>query len=246
MEEGIAQLSPGWVVQVTGHEFDFSCWERSLRRPFDPWCERIPRDGGFVWALRSRSFDHLQSAGEVRERAIPLILRLNGALGVEGSAEPLNFHGVGRIDDQGGFHLAVFAECGHYRARSNLVATAEVRDAKGNLIPPPPSEMSSTQRWIKAAEEDEDIADMLVFAGRADNWFDIYKAVELAQRLAGDRNKLRVLLGKSACECERMWRTANCYRHARPNDPPSILTTLAEARPLLSLIVRTVLDVRMP
>src|ERR1700730_11698775 len=110
MEEEIAQLSPGWVVQVTGHEFDFSCWERSLKPPFDPWCERIPRDGGFVWALRSRSFDHLQSAGEVRESAIPLIERLNGALGVEVSAEPLNFHGVGRIDDGGGFHLTVFGE----------------------------------------------------------------------------------------------------------------------------------------
>jgi hypothetical protein len=39
--------------------------------------------------------------------------------------------------------------------------------------------------------------------------------------------------------------TANYYRHAR-HHRPDILTTLAEARPLLSLVVRTVLDVRMP
>jgi hypothetical protein len=166
------QLSPGWVVQVTGHEFDFSCRERSLKPPFDPWCERIPRDGDFVWVLRSRSFDHLQSASEVRERAIPLIQRLNGALGVGGEAEPLDFYGVGRIDDQGGFHVTVFAEA-HSRVRAIAIfATAEVRDAKGNLIPPPPPEASRTKRWIKAAEENDDIADMLVFAGRADNWFD--------------------------------------------------------------------------
>jgi hypothetical protein len=245
MGDGTSPLSAEWIVQLTGHEFDFSYWERCLRPPFDPCCQRIPRDGTFVWALRSRSFDHLQNAGEVRERAIPLIQQLNGALGVEVNAEPLNFYGVGRIDDQGGFHLTVFAEA-HSRARANAIATAEVRDAKGNLIPPLPPEASSTQRWIKAAENNDDIADMLVFAGRADNWFDIYKTVELAQRLAGDRNKLRVLLGKSANECERMWRTANSYRHARDNNRPDILTTLSEARPLLSLIVRTIINLRVP
>jgi hypothetical protein len=195
--------------------------------------------------LRSRSFDHLQSASEVRERAIPLIQRLNGALGVGGEAEPLDFYGVGCIDDQGGFHVTVFAEA-HSRARAIAIATAEVRDAKGNLIPPPPPEESSTQRWIKAAEGDDDIADMLVFAGRADdNWFDMYKTIELAEKLAGGEHKLRMLLGDASTEYKRMRTTANYYRHAR-HYRPEILTTLADARPLLSLIVRTVLGVRMP
>jgi hypothetical protein len=240
-----APPAPGWIAQLTGHEFDFQNWEQSLRPPFDPWCERIPRDGGFVWALRSCSFDHLQSADEVRERAVPLIQRLNGALGVAGETDPLAFYGVGRIDNNGGFHLTVFAEV-HERGRAIAIATAEVRDAKGKLIPPPPQEASRSQKWIKAAEENDDIADMLVFAGRADNWFDIYKTIELAQRLAGDRNQLRLLLGKSANECERMWRTANSYRHARDNNRPTLLTTLTEARLFLSLIVRTILDMRVP
>ena len=237
----VPRLSPGWVVQVTGHEFDFSCWERSLKAPFDPWCERIPRDGGFVWALRSSRFDHLQSADEVRESAIPLIQRLNGALGVEGEAECLEFCGVGRIDDQGGFHVTVFAEA-HSRMRIIAIAHAEVRDAEGNLIPPPPPEESSTQRWIKAAEGNDDIADMLVFAGRADDsWFDRYKTIELAEKLVGGEHKLRMLLGNISDEYKRMRTTANYYRHAR-HHRPEILTTLADARSLLSLIVRTVLD----
>jgi hypothetical protein len=243
MGNGTAPLSPGWVVRLTGHEADFSCWERCLRPPFDPWCERIPRDGSCVWALRSRYFDHLQIADEVRDRAIPLIQQLNGALGVGVNAEPLTFDGVGHIDDQGGFNSFLFAELhDELQARDTFSASVEVRDANGNLIPPPPPEESATQRWMRAAEEDDDIADMLAFAGRADNWFDIYKTIELAQKLAGGQHKLIGLLGGSYRECERMRRTANFYRHARDSRPPKILTTLAEARPLLSLIVRTVLD----
>jgi hypothetical protein len=86
---------------------------------------------------------------------------------------------------------------------------------------------------------------MLVFAGRTENWFDIYKALELAEKLAGGEHKLRIGLGDTGHEYKRMKATANYYRHAR-HYRPDILTTLAEARPLLSLIVRAVLDVRMP
>ncbi len=87
---------------------------------------------------------------------------------------------------------------------------------------------------------------MLAFAGRADNWFDIYKAVELAKKLAGDTNKLRTLLGSSAKECENMWRTANSHRHARDTQKPEVLTTLADAKPLLAFIVRSVLNSLFP
>ena len=90
--------------------------------------------------------------------------------------------GVARIDTSGNFHFTVFAE-GHARARSMMTATAEVRDVHGNLIPPPPPAASQAQRWVQVAEQNNDVADMLIFAGRANNWFDIYKALELAHRL---------------------------------------------------------------
>jgi hypothetical protein len=179
----------------------------------------------------------------VRACAIPLIERLNGAIGVEARAEPLTFGGAGRIDDEGRIHLTVFAE-GRSRARGNLVAAAEVRDANGNLVPPPPPEASSTQRWIKAAEQSDDIADMLVFAGRTDNWFDIYKALELAEKLAGGEHKLRTRLANSSHEYKGMKSTANYNRHAR-HHRPDVLTTLTEAKELLSLVIKTVLDVQV-
>ena len=244
MEDGTSPPPPGWLVQLTGHDFDLSYWERSLKAPFDPWCERIRRDESFVFALRSRTFAHAQSANEVRERAIPLIERLNGALGVLVGADPLTFRGVGCMDDKGELTVTVFAEA-HMQGRSMFTTTGgettvEVRDAKGNLIAPPPPEPSAAQRWAEAAEKDDDIADMLIFAGRADNWFDIYKAIEIAEHLSGGKHKLPKLLGDSRDKCRNMRETANFYRHARTHRP-SVLTNLTDAKPLLSLIVRTVL-----
>ena len=88
----------------------------------------------------------------------------------------------------------------------------------------------------------------LMFAGRAEDWFDIYKALELAQSLAGGRSrrKLNTLLGEASDEFERMWRTANLHRHARSNDPPTIPMTLAEAMSLLPFAIRTLLAHLVP
>ena len=233
MKSGSLLPTPGWIVQLTGHDFDWSSWERSLKPPFDPWCERIPQGESSLWALRSRSFDHAQSAGEVRERAVPLIQQLNGALSVLVGAEPLTFQAVGRIADKGKIGLTPFPKPGKITIRGGTaINSLEMKDAK---------EPSAAQRWIEAAEKDDFKADMLVFAGRADNWYDIYKTIELAECLYGSEHKLRKLLGDSANACKNMRTTANCYRH-RPNHPkyppPSVPTELTEAKPLLSLIVR--------
>jgi hypothetical protein len=135
-------------------------------------------------------------AEEVRDEAIVLIAWLNGALSAQYGAEPLTLQGVARIDNCGNFHFFVFAEA-HARARSMMTATMEGRDANGNLIPPPPPAPSQAQRWFHLAEQCIDVADMLIFVGRANNWFDIYKALELAQLLVGGRPgwKLNALLG---------------------------------------------------
>ena len=238
---------PGWIAQVQGHGFDLAYWEQSLKPPFDPVCERIPHGDGTVWGLRSATFDQLQSAEEVRAQAIIMIARLNGALRAQCGAEPLTLQGVARIDDSGNFHFSVFLEA-HARARSMVTGTIEARDADGNLVPPPPPEPSQAQRWVQVAEQNDDVGDMLIFAGRAEDWFDIYKALELAQSLAGGRpgRKLNALLGGASDEFERMWRTANMHRHARSKDPPTIPIPLAEAMSLLPFVIRSLLAHLVP
>ncbi len=232
---------PSWIAQLQGDSFDLAYWERSLKPPGDPVLERIPHGDGTVWGLRSSTFDHLQSAEEVRAQAIVLIALLNGALRVKCGAEPLILQSVARIDDGGNFHFNVFAE-GHARGRSMVIGIAEVRDADGNLVPPPAPEPSQAQKWVQAVKHNNDVADMLIFTGRADNWFDLYKALELAESLAGRRpgRKLNALPGEASDEFKRMKRTANMHRHARSEGPRTPMT-LAEATALLPFVIRTLL-----
>ena len=238
---------PGWIAQVQGHSFDLAYWEQSLKPPFDPVCECLPHGDGTVWALRSTMFNQLQSANEVRAQAIILVARLNGALRAQCDADPLTLQGVAHIDDSGNFHFTAFLE-GHARVRSMVTGTLEARDTDGNLVPTPPPEPSQTQRWVPVSEQNNDVGDMLIFTGRADNWFDIYKALELAQSLAGGRpgRKLDELLGSASDEFERMWRTANMHRHARSKNQPTNPMTLDEAMSLLSFVIRTLLAHLVP
>ena len=241
-------VAPGWIVKLTGHPFDLAYLEQSLRAPFDPWCERIPQNEEWVLGLRSHSFEHLTSADEVRQQAVSLIEQLDGAQGMLAGARRLSLGWVGHADGQGDVSIWVFPGTGRVEVRGGFVsAIAEVRDASGSLVPPLVPQPSQAQRWLNAAQANDDIADMLVFAGRADNWFDIYKALELAQTLAGGRpaRKLNALLGESGDEFERMWRTANTHRHARDNNPPPTPMALREAIALLPFVIRTVLDTQV-
>ena len=234
----------GWIAQLQGHKFDLAHWERSLKPPFDPWCERLPHNEGFIWGLRSQSFDGLQTAEEVGARAIAVIARLNGALSMQDDAESLSLQAVGRIDAGGQIHLIASAE-GRARGRSMVTAAAEVLNAQGKPVPPPPQEPSLAQKWMEVAEGNDDVADMLVFAGRSD-WFDIYKAIEFAEKLAAGEHALLGLLGDAAMEFKRIKATANFYRLAggRTYNPPH-KTTPAEAKRLLAVVVRTVLSAKI-
>lgn len=252
METAPPPPAPGWLVRLAGDEFDLRHWRQALQPPHEPWCERIERDAEVIWALRSRGFGGLETAAQVKELALPLIGRLNGAMAVSARTGPVRFDAVGWLDDRGEVHLTVSLEAAAtMRASSFATLVAEVRDAAGNLVPPPPPQPSAAQRWLELAGRDDVVADMLVFAGRADNWFDVYKAIELAERLAKRRHggkkvkgeeALAALLGPSAKAFETMRQTANYHRHApNPAIKPKVLTTLEQARSLLSSVVTTVL-----
>jgi hypothetical protein len=59
--------------------------------------------------------------------------------------------------------------------------TTEVKDAKGNLIPPPPPEPSAVQKWVKAAETSDDIARALKHFGQPTNWYDMWTTYEIIE-----------------------------------------------------------------
>ena len=73
---------------------------------------------------------------------------------------------------------------------------------------------------------------MLVHVLRADNWYDVYKCVELAKLIAGGGAALKATLGTDWKKWRDTRQTANHFRHAPatghplPPQPP----TLSEAR----------------
>jgi len=91
---------------------------------------------------------------------------------------------------------------------------ARLTITQASASPSLPIQPTKLQKWLKGAEIDDTRADLFVHLNRADNWFDLYKSAELTRRLAGGANKLGLVLGSDKKEWDRIWRTANCYRHA--------------------------------
>ena len=229
---------PGWYVRLEGKDVDLDDWRHSLNEPFDPVALKLP-SGETV--LRSAQFDHLQEASEVRERALILVSRLNGALSLWAGAKPVRFAGVYRIDEDGKQHAYAFGEMAAIEFdRCVMRATAIVFGRDGKPLPPSPPTPSEPQSWNRKAERDDDVSDLLDHFGRADNWYDIYKTIEFAEHVIGGEHKLWKALGADAKASKHLKACANFYRHAKAYRPLKLLT-LSEARPVLAHTVRTVI-----
>jgi hypothetical protein len=95
---------------------------------------------------------------------------------------------------------------------------------------------------MAAARADEDSADLLTFFGRADNWFDLYNRIEVAQKVAGGEPQL---IGPCpTLKLKVAKASANFDRHARPTDPEKNLISFDQARDVIQALIPTVLKSR--
>jgi hypothetical protein len=234
-----AMPAAGWVARLNIPEASRAAWERQLQPPFEPYIERIGRGDAATWVLRSELFNYASDAEEVRGRALPLIDQLNGAQHIFQEMQPVQFHGVGHVEADGTLSITLFAET-HFNANGMFVAVVEQRDAQGNLIVSPP-QASETQRWVQAAQANDIVADLLSYLASSDNWYDVYKALEVIEAMAGHprQHNLKQLLGRDARAYEVARESANFYRHARKKRPNDLIS-LKEARSTLMHVVRTV------
>jgi hypothetical protein len=230
-------LAPGWAARLDIPEASRAAWEHQLQPPLDPYIERIGDGDAAAWVLRSELFDGLRDANEVRGRALPLIEQLNGAQRISQEMQPVQFHGVGRVEPDGRLSITLFAEA-HFNANAIFMAVAEQRDAQGNLIVSPPR-ASEVQRWVQAAQANDDIADLLRYLASADNWYDVYKAFEVVEAMVGGQHKLEAMLGPDVKVYEVARQSANYYRHARTRRPHDLIS-LEESRSRLVHVVRTI------
>lgn len=232
----------GWYALLDGEAVDLADWCDSLNAPFDPVAFKFA-DGRVV--LRSKDFEGLTGAEAIRARALVLISRINGALALWNGTRTVRFGGILRVDGDGRQHITVYAEMAAIEmGRCAMRATAVVLGPNGKPLPPPPPQPSQLQIWNEIADENDDVSDLLDQFGRADNWYDIYKTIEIAAYIAGGKHRLWKVLQAEVKACKALVQTANFYRHARGVDRPQEPVSLADAKPLLAWIVRTLLDTR--
>lgn len=239
MEE-VTQAKPGWYVTLRGHEADLSEWGYELKPPFDPHICKLSDNEIGLW---SDDFQNAAEPGEVREFASGILRHLNGALKLSMRTEPVAIDAVVRRHEDGTLSRSHFLKAESavfriYASRPTLVAY----DADGNLVPQPPPTPSEAQRWSQFARANDTAADMFDHFGRANNWYDIYKTIELAERLVGGAHKLKKLRGSSSADVIRLKRSANYYRHAAQPIPADLMD-MREASAILAETVRAVLNI---
>lgn len=230
-------MSAYWAVELVGHEADLAEVERALNPHFDPKVDQV---NGKL-SLLSEEFGDLESASDVRDRARAIIDVMNGAVLLLRGAQPVRGGCVFRVQENGQIDQFIMMEAMLASRPMLMTPTLVVKDRDGNVIPPPPPTPTDAQHWIRAAMDDGDIADLLSFLGRADNWFDLYKAIEMAEKIAGNHHKLLHLLGDDAKAFKNVRTTANWHRHARTHKPAAP-ATLEEARVFVNHAVRMALE----
>lgn len=209
-------VSPGWAIELKGETVDLQDFERELAKPHSPWVER----DGETLLLRSKTWAGMEESGPVMDEGRRLIELLNGAAKLmHDDAREVQLGCLRRFDDSGqsmpititGRLNAIEPNC---RVRGYVSVSPEPATVAG------PSLM---QRALAAAEKDaSDIrSELLLHIARANNWFDLYKAMELAELIMGNQHKLERALKKHGLgnECtawDDVRRTANHYRHAPP------------------------------
>lgn len=199
----------GWAVVLTGEKIDLDDFRELLARPFDPWIEDYATDDGLKPLLRSAAWAYLTEVSDVMRDAGRIIERLNGeALLIHNDAKPVKLGQIMRFGPDGRREFIMIAATGHFK-----LAGARGRATVGG--PPKPPQESRMQKWFREAETDDTRAELFAHLRRADNWYDLYKCLELARRLAGGSKALKRALGSQDWNLwEPIWQTANCYRHA--------------------------------
>jgi hypothetical protein len=235
----------GWRATIQGNEADIAHWKAALKEPFEPWVE----SHGDETLLRSAAFDELKSAKQVRDRAVALIDRLNGAMALSRDSGPVRFAGVTQFMPDGIRHRTIFPEGVEAKLRVGTL-NVTVTGPDGRPIPTLPRP-SDVQVWARLAEADDLLDDALIYFGTATEWFDIYKTLEtLILRFGAGKKqsqKEKAFLSLNWApedDIARLKRTANWARHAKRRfEPPANPMQLPEARSLVGQLLRRALSV---
>lgn len=224
---------PEWLVELKGDQGDLAMLAGHLRSA-DPSIKE--ENDGRYW-LRFSGLNSLNDPREVREEADRLVGIISGAAKHLGDLQPIEVNAIALDSGTGPPHQFV--------QLSPLTATLSARF---------PMSTDRLIRLIDLAEKDAELAEALYFLQK-DNWFNLYKAWEVARDAAGairrgasEGTRQDIIDSGWANETEQ-WRfraTAQCRkvlgdeaRHAgkRAYDGPGKPMSIDEAREFMGRLI---------
>jgi hypothetical protein len=231
---------PGWAVLLAGEKLDVEDLSHRYPAPFEPWVEPYERGGEGQFVLRSEKWKFLSNGTDVHLDADRILQRMHGeALIYDEAAQQVLPSGVLKVTEDGGVvHVAVV----HSASLNVTLGRARLRAFGTSGEASEPSETES-QRWFREADSDDHRSELFSHVSRCQSWFDLYKVMELSRRIAGGQRQIKATIGADAEEWERVWRTANCYRHAPDPAKYPMPVPPAELRSSISFVLRMIRNI---
>lgn len=240
MAEKKAVYRPGWGLEIEGHPFDLEDWESALR-PFSPddhFIDRVmPPDGREAFVLRSIELDQAANSGDAQKIGEALHRRLDALFQTLRAMDRTRAGAIYRFKEgqdptrivQGTMHAVM----PRFRARGRALAFGP----DGKELPPPKPKPSDVQRALKlcSAEAKRHLEDAIVAFGRADNWYDLFKAFEAIGFQAG-KGKMVEWGWTDQAAIDRFKDTCHHHRHYKvklPSNPPTFEEAKSFVRGLL-------------
>ena len=228
-----------WGVIIKGHEIDIRQWRSKLVKPFDPYVDDTVH-GPALWC---EAIQDAEDAAQAFELAKVTVRSINSAMFHTVGSRLVEADTIVEIKKDGAIGRHVILAMAALEARADVAAVAIVTNAKGEVVEEEPKP-SLQQRWLTAAERSENLSDLLAHGFHRDDWYEMYKALEVLEGLHGGEKALLDSRAEQAAEIKALKRTANYYhRHARGKyDKPKRPLTLDEAKTLLTSLIKEAFD----
>jgi hypothetical protein len=200
--------TPGWAIELDGDQIDIDDLRYLLPAPFDPWVEDYPTDDGPKPIFRSKNWTGIREASVIYGDARRILERLHGELLlIHNDAKPVKAGRALSFGPDGKRENILYAI-----SASVAISLGRVRMRARATTGTPVSE-TVVQRWFREAEGDRNRDDLFLHLTRLDNWYDLYKSMEIVRRMIG-QTKLNPILGGDRKRWNDIWQTANCNRHS--------------------------------
>jgi hypothetical protein len=223
--------APGWAVELTGEKFDLDTLSALLPAGYEPFAEDYQEEEGrTVVLLRSREWLTMESGHDVSRHARQQVTMLNGLLLLfDLDARPVTTGRVLKFKPDGTREHVLVAETGYFNIREGR---DRVRMTVSTGGPPPTPSETKMQEQARKAATDPFREELLRTLSRADDWVELYKAIELANRMMNGRSNPQKALGGDFQKWRTIKRTADYeQRHAKSTRmPPEDSVTWDDAR----------------